>query len=157
VPERQQLYLHQFLKEKPDLNYRNPTVRTYIEQVLDFWLQEGIEGFRFDRTPFLIENNTLPDNPPNPHRHNDTCEDWEFCSLAPAHNVYQSEIVDIVRSWVELCNAHEVATKRTIITIVDAPAYGQDFMHTKTGVTIVENPDLFFSSTIGSVPRAYGH
>jgi len=47
-PATGQYYYHQFLKEQPDLNWRNPEVRARLMQVLRFWLARGVDGFRFD-------------------------------------------------------------------------------------------------------------
>lgn len=46
--ERDKCYLHQFLAEQPDLNYRNPAVREEMEKVLTFWMDRGVDGFRVD-------------------------------------------------------------------------------------------------------------
>ena len=43
-----QYYLHSFLKEQPDLNWRNPQVRQAMQLVLQFWLDRGVDGFRVD-------------------------------------------------------------------------------------------------------------
>lgn len=48
VPEREQFYLHQFVKEQPDLNFREPRVREEMKNVLRFWMGKGIDGFRVD-------------------------------------------------------------------------------------------------------------
>lgn len=54
--ERQEYYLHQFLKEQPDLNYRNEAVVAEMKNVLKFWLEKGVSGFRIDAVPYLFES-----------------------------------------------------------------------------------------------------
>ncbi|MDA0161092.1 alpha-amylase family protein [Solirubrobacter ginsenosidimutans] len=51
----QQYYLHKFYSHQPDLNLSNPEVRDELAQVMAFWLQQGLSGFRVDAVPFLIE------------------------------------------------------------------------------------------------------
>nr|XP_033791758.1 neutral and basic amino acid transport protein rBAT isoform X2 [Geotrypetes seraphini] len=58
---RKQCYFHQFLKEQPDLNLRNPTVKEEINEVIKFWLGKGVDGLRVDTTKFLLESETLRD------------------------------------------------------------------------------------------------
>jgi trehalose synthase len=48
-------YLHQFYSHQPDLNIGNPAVREEIAKIAGFWLQVGVDGFRVDAVPFLIE------------------------------------------------------------------------------------------------------
>jgi trehalose synthase len=50
-----QYYQHRFYKHQPDLNLSNPAVRDELAQVLGFWLNQGLSGFRVDAVPFLIE------------------------------------------------------------------------------------------------------
>ncbi len=47
-------YLHHFYKEQPDLNFTNPEVREEIRKVIGLWLALGVDGFRVDAAPFLI-------------------------------------------------------------------------------------------------------
>lgn len=61
-----QFYLHAFLKEQPDLNWRNPAVRAAMFDVLRFWLDRGVDGFRIDVLWHIVKAAGLPDNPPNP-------------------------------------------------------------------------------------------
>ncbi|HEY5625774.1 MAG TPA: alpha-amylase family glycosyl hydrolase, partial [Dehalococcoidia bacterium] len=61
-----QFYYHAFLKEQPDLNWRNPEVREAMFDVLRFWLNRGIDGFRVDVLYHLIKDEQLRDNPENP-------------------------------------------------------------------------------------------
>jgi glycosidase len=61
-----QYYLHAFLKEQPDLNWRNPEVRAAMYDVMRFWFERGVDGFRIDVLWHMIKAEGLPDNPPNP-------------------------------------------------------------------------------------------
>jgi alpha-glucosidase len=61
-----QYYYHAFLKEQPDLNWRNPDVRAAMYDALRFWLDRGVDGFRVDAIHHLIEAEQLRDNPLNP-------------------------------------------------------------------------------------------
>ena len=61
-----QYYYHAFLPEQPDLDWRNPLVRREMIDVLRFWLDLGIDGFRIDALSALLEDEGLRDNPPNP-------------------------------------------------------------------------------------------
>src|SRR5262249_35781676 len=65
-PATGQYYYHAFLKEQPDLNWRNPAVRAALEDVLRFWLDRGVDGFRVDVLCHLIKDDQFRDNPPNP-------------------------------------------------------------------------------------------
>jgi alpha-glucosidase len=61
-----QYYYHAFLKEQPDLNWRHPGVRASMHDVLRFWLERGVDGFRVDVLWHLIKDYLFRDNPPNP-------------------------------------------------------------------------------------------
>jgi alpha-glucosidase len=61
-----QYYYHAFLPEQPDLNWRNPDVRNAMHDVLRFWLDHGVDGFRVDVVWHLIKDDQFRDNPPNP-------------------------------------------------------------------------------------------
>jgi maltose alpha-D-glucosyltransferase/alpha-amylase len=54
-PVRQQYYWHRFFSHQPDLNYANPAVQDAMIEVLRFWLDLGIDGFRLDAVPYLYE------------------------------------------------------------------------------------------------------
>ena len=61
-----QSYFHSFLREQPDLNWRNPEVRTAMDEVLRFWLDRGIDGFRVDVIWLMIKDDQLRDDPAVP-------------------------------------------------------------------------------------------
>jgi alpha-glucosidase len=58
-----QYYMHHFLAEQPDLNWRNDKVRKEIQDVMRFWLDRGVDGFRVDVASGLIRDERLRDNP----------------------------------------------------------------------------------------------
>ena len=60
---RQQWYLHNFLKEQPDLNWRNPEVVEAMLGTLRFWLDRGVDGFRIDVVHLIGKTPDLPDGP----------------------------------------------------------------------------------------------
>jgi alpha-glucosidase len=59
-----QYYLHSFLKEQPDLDWRNPEVERAMHGVLRFWLDRGVDGFRIDVIQRIAKHPDLPDDPP---------------------------------------------------------------------------------------------
>jgi alpha-glucosidase len=61
-----QYYYHAFLAEQPDLNWRNPAVRAAMADVLRFWLDRGVDGFRVDVLWHLMKDPLWRDDPPNP-------------------------------------------------------------------------------------------
>jgi alpha-glucosidase len=64
--QRRQFYCHTFLVEQPDLNWRNHEVQRAIAEVMRFWLERGVDGFRLDASAVLIKDDLLRDNPVNP-------------------------------------------------------------------------------------------
>lgn len=63
---RKQYYYHSFLTEQPDLNWRNAEVRAAFADVMRFWLDRGVDGFRVDASAVLIKDHLLRDNPADP-------------------------------------------------------------------------------------------
>lgn len=63
---RRQYYLHNFLTEQPDLNFHNPAVQDEILDIVRFWLDRGLDGFRLDTANFYFHDRLLRDNPPLP-------------------------------------------------------------------------------------------
>jgi alpha-glucosidase len=62
-PSRRQYYLHSFLKEQPDLNWQHPSVRAAMWDVVRFWLDRGVDGFRLDAINWLGKDLRWPNNP----------------------------------------------------------------------------------------------
>ena len=66
-PGTGQYYLRSYLKEQPDLNWRNPALKAAMEDVLRFWLDRGVDGFRLDALHHVIKDELFRDNPANPN------------------------------------------------------------------------------------------
>ncbi|SEP86649.1 alpha-glucosidase [Devosia sp. YR412] len=64
-PTRGQYYLHNFLASQPDLNFHNPDVQQAVLDVMRFWLERGIDGFRLDTVNYYFHDKKLRSNPPN--------------------------------------------------------------------------------------------
>ncbi|MGH9278875.1 MAG: alpha-amylase family protein [Acidimicrobiales bacterium] len=60
-----QWYLHHFYSHQPDLNIANPRVRDEIAKIVGFWLEVGVDGFRVDAVPFIIETDGATDLDPH--------------------------------------------------------------------------------------------
>jgi alpha-glucosidase len=89
-----QYYYHAFLKEQPDLNWRNPEVQRAMFNVMRFWLERGVDGFRVDVMWHMIKDDMLRDNPVNPDYlpHMAT-----YDSYLPVYSTDQPEVHSVVR------------------------------------------------------------
>ena len=63
VPARRQFYYHRFHRTQPDLNWRNPSVEAAMAEIMRFWLDRGVAGFRLDAVTALFEDRALRDEP----------------------------------------------------------------------------------------------
>ncbi|HEX2063476.1 MAG TPA: maltose alpha-D-glucosyltransferase [Acidimicrobiales bacterium] len=69
-PERGEYYWHRFFSHQPDLNYTNPDVQQAMFDVVKFWLDIGLDGFRLDAVPYLYERDaTNGENLPETHEY----------------------------------------------------------------------------------------
>ncbi|MEX1162915.1 MAG: maltose alpha-D-glucosyltransferase [Nitriliruptor sp.] len=69
-PEAGQYYWHRFFNHQPDLNFDNPEVQEALAEVLDFWAEIGVDGFRLDAIPYLFEREgTNNENLPETHEY----------------------------------------------------------------------------------------
>jgi alpha-glucosidase len=88
-----QYYYHAFLREQPDLNWRNPAVREAMHNVLRFWLDRGVDGFRVDVMWHLIKDAEFRDNPANPGW---TASEPDIGRFLQVNSADQPEIHDVV-------------------------------------------------------------
>jgi alpha-glucosidase len=98
-----QYYYHAFLKEQPDLNWRNPAVRAAMYEVLRHWFDRGVDGFRIDVLWHLMKDEKLRDNPPNPgYRPGDP----SIRRLLEVHSADQPEIFEVLAEMRRVADAY---------------------------------------------------
>jgi alpha-glucosidase len=112
--QTQQFYLHSFLKEQPDLNWRNTDVREAMYGAMRFWLAKGVDGFRMDVLWLLIKDAEFRNNPPNPEFHAGM---QDFASTLPVYNSNRPETHEVVAEMRALMDSygptlHEAADSR---------------------------------------------
>ena len=100
----EQYYYHAFLKEQPDLNWRNPEVQEAMLDVMRFWLDKGVDGFRVDVMWHMVKDKQLRDNPPNPDY---KPEETTYNQLLPSYSTDQPEVHEIVRQMRQLLDQYE--------------------------------------------------
>ncbi|MCG5216310.1 glycoside hydrolase family 13 protein [Streptosporangium sp. KLBMP 9127] len=90
-----QWYLHLFAPEQPDLNWRDPVVHAEFLDVLRFWLDRGVDGFRIDVAMGLYKAAGLPDTPP---------EDQAFKAESPIWG--RPETHEVYREWRKVLDSY---------------------------------------------------
>lgn len=99
-----QYYYHAFLKEQPDLNWRNEDVQVAMLDVMRFWLEKGVDGFRVDVMWHLIKDKQLRDNPVNPDFHE---SEATYNRLLPVYSTDQPEVHELVAKMRDLMERYE--------------------------------------------------
>jgi alpha-glucosidase len=88
-----QYYYHSFLKQQPDVNWRNAGLREAMFNALRFWLERGVDGFRVDVMWMLIKDDQFRDNPINPAGDPNGSASQR---LLPLYNTNRPEVHEIV-------------------------------------------------------------
>lgn len=102
-----QYYLHLFAKGQPDLNWENPNVRREVYDILKFWLDKGIDGFRMDVITLISKNPAYPDGPVIQNKEYGSY--YAGCASGPKVHEYLQEM------------NREVLSKYDIMTVGEAP------------------------------------
>jgi alpha-glucosidase len=98
-----QYYYHAYLPEQPDVNWRNPEVRQAQSDVMRFWLERGVDGFRVDACRQLIKDDQLRDNPPNPAYHPGLPP---YDALLPLYSADRPETPGVLAELRQVLDAH---------------------------------------------------
>jgi alpha-glucosidase len=104
-----QWYLHLFAAKQPDLNWENPQVAAEFDDVLQFWLDRGVDGFRVDVAHGLVKQEGLPDWDVEQQeilRHGDTIDHESSQDLAPMWD--QDGVHEIYRGWRRTLSSYNV-------------------------------------------------
>lgn len=158
-PPSGQYYYHAFLKEQPDLNWRNPEVRAAMFDVMRFWLERGVDGFRIDVLWHIVKAPAFPDNPLNPDYHPSMGEKFK---VLQRHSTDQPEAQEIIREMRTIADSYDGGDERVLIGEIFLPLprlmnyYGSE---RELGVHLPFNFQLIESDwnagAIGQFIRAY--
>ncbi|KAG5334241.1 MAL1 glucosidase, partial [Acromyrmex charruanus] len=99
--ERQAYYFHQFAPQQPDLNYENENVVNAMKDVMRFWLDKGVDGFRIDAVPHLCEDVRFLDEPLTG---NSNPNDYGY-----TYKTYTKDLphtYEVVKGWREVLNEY---------------------------------------------------
>lgn len=103
-----QYYLHSFLREQPDLNWRNLEVRRAMFDVARFWLDRGADGLRIDAAQKIMKHPELIDNPRRTEPHGALHKPMgEFDTLHHIHNQAHPDVFDVYRELRQLLDAYD--------------------------------------------------
>ena len=91
-----QYFLHNFEAAQPDLNWWNEDVRREFDDIVRFWWDRGVAGFRIDVCNMMIKDKELRDNPPATE---DDPLDQQFMGVRAVYNTDRPEAHDILRRW----------------------------------------------------------
>jgi alpha-glucosidase len=100
-----QYYLHSFLREQPDLNWRNPEVEKEFADVMRFWLQEGVDGFRLDAIYHIFKDPDFRNEPVNPFYM--AGRDDPYDALIHVFSQGRTETIAAIRRLAEIAAEHD--------------------------------------------------
>jgi alpha-glucosidase len=99
-----QYYLHLFHRKQPDLNWWNEEVRAAFDEILRFWYDRGIAGFRIDVAHGIVKDRELRDNPAA--RAEDGAH-FQRLGQRPEFSMMRPEVHDVLRRWRAVSSAYD--------------------------------------------------
>jgi alpha-glucosidase len=138
-----QYYLHNFLVEQPDLDWWNPEVRDAFDDILRFWFDRGVAGFRIDVAHMIIKDRELRDNPPATEE--DGIDD-QLRGQRSEHNTRQPEVHDVHKRFRRVADEYDpprMLVGETFLPTVDdiIPFYGEgDELNLAFNIPFVQAP-----------------
>jgi len=139
-----QYYLHNFEAAQPDLNWWNGDVRREFDEIVRYWWDRGIAGFRIDVCHMMIKDAELRDNPPATE--DDPLEE-QVMGVRSVYNATRPEVHDILRRWRAIARTYE--PERLLIGETNVPTVermaeyygdGRDELHGGFNFVFIEAP-----------------
>lgn len=125
-PRRRQYYLTHFLGEQPALNVYNPAVRQELLQIVEYWLQQGVKGFRFDAIHFAHYDQQLRNNPPaTAEAVGGIASDSPFGMQDHLYDLAQPATIDFIKEIRQISNRYPGAT---LLAEVFTPEMARDYI-----------------------------
>ncbi|WP_127144826.1 alpha-glucosidase [Pelagibacterium montanilacus] len=134
---RQQYYLHNFLIEQPDLNFHNPQVQDAVLDAMRFWLERGVDGFRFDTVNYYFHDDRLRDNPPAPRDRTNAAfardpyamQFHEFSKNRPENIGFLKRVRALLDAFGARASVGEVGDHHNAIRLMSDYTRGDDLLH----------------------------
>jgi alpha-glucosidase len=121
-----QYYMHQFVKQQPELNYQHPEVLPAMLEVMRFWLDKGLDGFRVDVIWLMMKDEQFRDEPPD----SDWDGVWPFAQLQHIYTQNLPEVHNLIRQMRAMLDEYD---ERMMVGEIYLPNeelvkyYGQNF------------------------------
>ncbi len=151
-PTTGEYYLHLFAEKQPDLNWDNPKVRNEVYDLMKFWLDKGVDGFRMDVIPFISKREGLPDLPPEA-----MAKPQYFYAMGPHLNEYLQEMNKDVLSKYDVMTVGEAfgVTLEQTPTLVDERRNELNMIFNFDAVRLNRNGDLWRDWTLPELKAIY--
>ena len=164
---RKQYYLHNFLKEQPDLNFHSPSLQAELLNMMEFWLKRGVKGFRMDACNFYFHDTELRDNPAHDHINNPQDHVPDINPYGMQQHMYDQsrpETVEFLKRCRSLMNQYGATTSIAELGALDAyslmneytatgdalhMAYGFHFLNDNFGADYIHKIVNKMESSIG--------
>jgi alpha-glucosidase len=147
--ERMQYYLHNFLKEQPDLNFHCAEVQDELLDMARFWLDRGVDGFRLDTVNFYVHDKALRDNPPlPPEERNDTTapsvnpynfQDHLYDKTQPENLAFLQRFRALMDEYDAITSVGEVGESQRGMQVQAEYTQGRDRLHMCYGFDFLSN------------------
>ncbi|HVW93266.1 MAG TPA: alpha-glucosidase family protein [Devosia sp.] len=135
-PARRQYYLHNFLVSQPDLNFHNPAVQDAVLDVMRFWLERGVDGFRLDTVNYYFHDAQLRNNPPvrrpehlpyaiNPY----DMQEHRFSKSQPENTGFLKRVRELLDRFPETTSVGEVGDSHKAVPLMAEYTSGGDKLH----------------------------
>jgi alpha-glucosidase len=135
-PSRGQYYFHNFLIEQPDLNFHNPAVQDAVLDVMRFWLERGVDGFRLDTVNYYFHDKLLRNNPAarrprhlpyavNPY----DMQEHRYGKSQPENVVFLKRIRKLLDEFPGTTTMGEIGDSRRGIELMEEYTAGRDKLH----------------------------
>jgi alpha-glucosidase len=135
-PSRGQYYFHNFLAEQPDLNFHNPDVQDAVLDIMRFWLERGVDGFRLDTVNYYFHDRQLRNNPParrpshlpyavNPY----DMQEHRYGKSQPENAVFLKRVRSLLDQYEDRTTVGEIGDSHRGLQLMEEYTSGGDKLH----------------------------
>lgn len=141
---RRQYYLHNFLADQPDLNIHNHEVQDAVLDAAKFWLDRGVDGFRFDAANFYMHDTSLRDNPPRTGHKGARTYEYQrhlYNRSQPENFQFIKRLRALLDQYDARFSVAEIGDRYSIKEVIDY-CKDDDRLHTAYSFVFIENHDI---------------